>query len=422
MWRRPKPRMVSRCDFLVPIRLLVCVTFKVLLFAFAMSYPSISSMFLPRLAAISDGEFIAFRPFSVARTTLYGLLEPIHLASTSRTPTASNTARIAPPAIMPVPSDAGCINTLAAPCLPITVWCKVPFLRLILTRLRRASSIAFCTATGTSLDLPLPIATRPSPSPTTVSAANPMIRPPFTTLVTRFTEIIFSIRPSSRYSCCCIFPCGLAIAQLQLELQTMLARGFSQRLDTAMIPVAGTVERHLGNARGLRFFSDTLAYHGCGSLVAAIRQILANLRFDAGRTGQHFATASRNHLGIDVQVGTVNSQTYCLFLSNASTGFACPALTRFFLVQHIRLSYFFLVSFRITTSSLYRTPLPLYGSGSRKARISAATCPTRCLSAPFNTISVCVGVSTFMPAGILYATGWEKPRVRFSVSPAACAR
>src|SRR5450759_4502555 len=38
--RRPKPRMVSRCDCLVPIKLLICVTFMVLVFflAFVMSY------------------------------------------------------------------------------------------------------------------------------------------------------------------------------------------------------------------------------------------------------------------------------------------------------------------------------------------------------------------------------------------------
>src|SRR5574340_678657 len=336
--RRPKPRIVSRCDCLVPIRLLICVTLIVL--ACVMTYPRISSTFLPRLAAISDGEFIAFRPFSVARTTLYGLLEPIHLASTSRTPTASNTARIAPPAIMPVPSDAGCISTLAAPCLPITVWCSVPFFRLILARLRRASSIAFCTATGTSLDLPLPIATRPSPSPTTVRAANPMIRPPLTTLVTRLTEIIFSIKPSSRSSCCCIFPCGLAITQLQLELQTMFPRSFSKRLDTAMIPVTGTIKRNLIDARTPGFFSDTLAHHRRSRLVASVRQILANLRFDAGRAGQYFSAAGRNHLGINVQVCTVNCQAYGFLLGNACAGLASSALARFFLDQHISLNYF----------------------------------------------------------------------------------
>src|SRR5665647_272278 len=84
--RRPKPRMVSRCDCLVPIRPLICVTLMVLVFVldFVMTYPKISSTFLPRLAAITDGEFIAVRPFNVALTTLYGLLEPIHLANTSR--------------------------------------------------------------------------------------------------------------------------------------------------------------------------------------------------------------------------------------------------------------------------------------------------------------------------------------------------
>ena len=63
--------------------------------------------------------------------------------------------------------------------------------------------LAFCTATGTSFALPLPMPMRPSPSPTTVSAAKPRIRPPFTTLVTRLIEIIFSFNPSPRSSCCC---------------------------------------------------------------------------------------------------------------------------------------------------------------------------------------------------------------------------
>jgi hypothetical protein len=45
----------------------------------------------------------------VARTTLYGLVGPWHLASTLVTPTTSHTARIAPPAITPVPSEAGCM-------------------------------------------------------------------------------------------------------------------------------------------------------------------------------------------------------------------------------------------------------------------------------------------------------------------------
>ncbi len=61
------------------------------------------------MAATSCGDFICLRPLMVARTRLIGLREPLHLARTSCTPTASNTARIAPPAITPVPLEAGVI-------------------------------------------------------------------------------------------------------------------------------------------------------------------------------------------------------------------------------------------------------------------------------------------------------------------------
>ena len=36
--------------------------------------------------------------------------------------------------------------------------------------------------------------------------------------------------------------------------------------------------------------------------------------------------------------------------------------------------------------------------------------------------SVCVGVATLMPFGIVCTTGCEKPSDRLSLSPAACAR
>src|SRR6478735_715693 len=163
----------------------------------------ISSTVLPRLAAMSAGALPCSSALIVARTTLYGLVGPWHFARMLVTPTTSNTARIAPPAITPVPSDAGCMYTTVEPCLPMTAWCRVPFFRRTFTIFRRACSIAFCSATGTSFALPLPMPMRPSPSPTTVSAAKPRIRPPFTTLVTRLIEIIFSFNPSPRSSCCC---------------------------------------------------------------------------------------------------------------------------------------------------------------------------------------------------------------------------
>src|SRR5215471_17416836 len=67
-------------------------------------------------------------------------------------------------------------------------------------------------------------------------------------------------------------------------------------------------------------------------------------------------------------------------------------------------------------------PLPLYGSGGRMARTSAAICPTTWRSAPLIRISVCVGHVTVMPAGMSLTTGCEKPICRFSLAPCAWAR
>src|SRR5690606_37000378 len=82
----------------------------------------------PRLAATSAGVVELFSASSVARTMLYGLVEPWLLATMSVTPITSNTARIGPPAMMPSPCLAGAISTLAAPCSPITLWWIVPSL------------------------------------------------------------------------------------------------------------------------------------------------------------------------------------------------------------------------------------------------------------------------------------------------------
>src|SRR5690606_30931060 len=77
--------------------------------------PTISSTRLPRLAAISSGDWIAVRAFMVARMTLMGLREPWLLASTLRTPAHSTTARMPAPAITPVPSAAGNMYTRVVP-------------------------------------------------------------------------------------------------------------------------------------------------------------------------------------------------------------------------------------------------------------------------------------------------------------------
>ena len=54
-------------------------------------------------------------PTIVAFTTLIGLRLPSALATTSFTPTASMTARTAPPALTPDPGCAGFMSTIDAP-------------------------------------------------------------------------------------------------------------------------------------------------------------------------------------------------------------------------------------------------------------------------------------------------------------------
>src|SRR5882672_6517304 len=290
----------------------------------------------------------------------------MHFASTLVTPITSNTARMGPPAMIPVPAEAGCMITLEDPCLPMTACCSVPFLSGTRNILARASSSAFCTATGTSRALPLPMPTAPSPSPTTVSAAKPRIRPPFTTLVTRFTETIFSFRPSERCSPPCILGCILAIAiplecspksgpreedlpfVANLELEAGLSRGVCQRFDPAVVLVAGAVERDGFDAQTFRFLGDALAYRDCRRFVAAVRNRAAHFLLRGGRGGQHFAV-HRAQLGIYVGVGSMHSQPHLRQFTDFSPRLrSAPEPCRFF-IDHRR-SYFFFVSFKITRS------------------------------------------------------------------------
>src|SRR5690348_3378879 len=292
-------------------------------------------MVLPRFAAISAGELIASSALIVARTTLYGFVGPWHFARMLVTPTTSNTARIAPPAITPVPSDAGCICTRVEPCRPSTAWCSVPFLRRTFTILRRACSIAFCTATGTSFALPLPMPMRPSPSPTTVSAAKPRMRPPFTTLVTRLIEIIFSRNPSPRSSCCCGWRgferCCAMNAIPRSELEAAFAGGVGQRLHAAMEAITGAIERDGLDAERFRTLRDALADHGGGGPVAAVLHVVAHVGLERRRACEHLVARRRDELRVDVTVRAAHGETSRVLLGNAHPGFAGAADTSFLL-------------------------------------------------------------------------------------------
>src|SRR4051812_6568426 len=208
--------------------------------------------------------------------------------------------------MMPVPSCAGCISTRAAPQRPVTAWCSVPFFSFTLKSLRRASSIAFCTATGTSRALPLPIPMPPSPSPTTVRAAKPSTRPPFTTLVTRLTAIIFSRRPSPRSSCCMR---GWIFAIWDsLELKPGCAGSVGQSFHPAVVAVAGAVESDRLDALRLRFGGDALADQLGGLFVAAVLELAAHFLLQARSAGKHLVAAGGGELGVDMRVGAVHGE------------------------------------------------------------------------------------------------------------------
>src|SRR5690606_1486150 len=144
-----------------------------------------SSSGSPRRAATAAGSSRPCRAATVACTMLMAFDEPSDLVSTSWIPAHSSTARTGPPAITPVPGDAGRRNTTPAAASPWTTWGMVPWMRGTRKKLRFASSTPFEIAAGTSFALPYPTPTLPSPSPTTTRAVKLKRRPPLTTLETR---------------------------------------------------------------------------------------------------------------------------------------------------------------------------------------------------------------------------------------------
>src|SRR5215212_8499073 len=144
-----------------------------------------SSTVLPRRLATASGCSRPCSAATVACTTLIAFAEPRDLASTSWTPAHSSTARADPPAITPVPGDAGRSNTTPAAFSPCTGCGMVPWIRGTAKKCFLASSTPLAIAAGTSFALPYPTPTVPSPSPTTTRAVKLKRRPPLTTLATR---------------------------------------------------------------------------------------------------------------------------------------------------------------------------------------------------------------------------------------------
>src|SRR5579883_1836256 len=183
--RRGLPASRLRCRFLLCHRFFQCRGYAA----------KISPAVLPRIAATCSAVLSDLSASTVAYTTLIGLLVPSDLVRMSWMPASSKTARIAPPAITPVPGAAGLSSTRAAPMLWLT-WCGIVFSTIgTVTRFFLAASTALRIASGTSPAFPIAKPTRPFRSPTTTSALKLKRLPPLTTFATRLTRTTVSSNP-----------------------------------------------------------------------------------------------------------------------------------------------------------------------------------------------------------------------------------
>jgi large subunit ribosomal protein L6 len=111
------------------------------------------------------------------------------------------------------------------------------------------------------------------------------------------------------------------------------------------------------------------------------------------------ASAVVDHLGIDMPARAMDRKARLSGRMRTKRRAHAPAAA----VEkgEFRHGYFFLPSLRKIYSPRYLMPLPLYGSGLRQRRISAATWPTFCLSMPVISTVFWSGVFTSTPSGSL---------------------
>src|SRR4051794_559932 len=108
----------------------------------------------PRREATASGRSSPFSAATVACTMLMALSEPSDLLRTSWMPAHSRTARTGPPAMTPVPGEAGRSRTTPAAASPWIGCGMVPWMRGTLKKFFLASSTPLAIAAGTSLALP----------------------------------------------------------------------------------------------------------------------------------------------------------------------------------------------------------------------------------------------------------------------------
>src|SRR5919108_1916186 len=192
------------------------------------------------------------------------------------------------------------------------------------------------------------------------------------------------------------------------ELQSALTGAIGHRLHAAVISIPSAVEDNPRDTRVLCLCGEPLADLGGPLRLLAIRDALI-------RDSQKRALrAVVDELCVNVLDRAVDDEPRPLRgaidpLPNAEMALVALFGARLRLVNW---SHYFapaLPALRRICSPTYLIPFPLYGSGGRKLRSSAATCPTSSLSAPSTTTCVGCGAVNLIPFGALYSTGCENP-------------
>src|SRR3954452_7255735 len=187
-----------------------------------------------------------------------------------------------------------------------------------------------------------------------------------------------------------------------LELQSAFAGSVGEGLYTAMEEEAAAVEHDLRDAGVLGALGERLADGGSAVLGGARRALEVLVEGRRGSDG--LAGRIVDDLGVDVTAGAVDRQAR--LAGRAATKRGANAAAAAVEEREIRHGYFFLPSLRKMYSPRYLMPLPLYGSGLRQRRISAATCPTFWRSMPLISTVFWSGVLTSMPSGTGKFTSW----------------
>src|SRR4029077_9603520 len=193
-----------------------------------------------------------------------------------------------------------------------------------------------------------------------------------------------------------------------LKLQSGFSGSVRQSLDSAVIQETTPVEHHRAHTCRLRLGGDRLAYlGGLGHAVAL------GLEVDRGGGRKRVAAAVVDQLRIDMVEAAVDREPRAFL--RADDVYADPAVAlqaAFLAIGLLDHPAAFaplpaLPALRRIFSPRYMTPLPLYGSGGRRPRMLAATCPTSSIEIPVTANFVWSWTSMVTPGGGLNLIGCE---------------